>query len=232
MNYETDFDNEARDDEQRFERRREHGPRRGGYRGPRGGRRGPGAPLGSFIDGFDPFGPYGGPVNSSARGRRGPGRGRRGDVRNAILALLAEGPRNGYQLIGEIADRTDGLWRPSAGSVYPALGLLEDEGLVEQTKVEQRKAFQLTETGKEYVAARQEELTEPWAKVARPHEHYLDVRKEVGALAMALQQVVLAGDTEQIAAARGILDDARRGIYRVLAGDVPAHTDASDNTDA
>src|SRR6516162_1729546 len=76
---------------------------------------GPGAPLGG------PGGPkFGG---------RGP-RVRRGDVRAAILDLLGEGqPWNGYQIIQEIAERTQGVWRPSAGSVYPALQQLEDEGL-------------------------------------------------------------------------------------------------------
>ena len=63
--------------------------------------------------------------------RHGPGhrRARRGDVRAAILDLLAEGRSwNGYQIIQEIAERTSGVWRPSAGSVYPALQQLEDEG--------------------------------------------------------------------------------------------------------
>lgn len=223
MSFETEFDART---QLPFDEPRGEG-RRGGRRG--GGRRGATAPIAGFIDGFDPFGPYPGHNKTGRRGH-GPGRGRRGDVRNAILALLAEAPHNGYQIIGQIAERTDGLWRPSAGSVYPALGLLEDEGLAEPTEANGHKAFQLTDAGRDYVAANAEQLTEPWARVARPHEHYLDVRKEVGALAMALQQVVLAGDAAQIKAARGILDEARRGIYRVLAGDVPAtDTTAADD---
>ncbi len=190
------------------------GPRRGGpHGGPRGfGRRGP-----EFAEAF--FGPMG--PDSFRRGgpRRGPGRGQRGDVRNAILALLAEQPMNGYQIITTIADRTQGLWRPSAGSVYPALGLLQDEGLVRPVEVAGRKSFELTEEGRNYTEAHAEELKDPWARVAQPHEGFLDVRREVGQLAMALQQVVMAGDPAQIKAARAVLDTARKDLYRILAGD-------------
>ncbi|MFV0463527.1 MAG: PadR family transcriptional regulator [Nostocoides sp.] len=192
-------------------------------------RRGPGRRHEDFGDGFfEDASPEGfGPRGRYGRGRgfgpggprRGPGRGRRGDVRNAILALLREGPHNGYQIIGAIAERTEDLWRPSAGSVYPALGLLEDEGLIEATDVEGKKAFQLTEAGTAYVAEHAEELNEPWAKVAKPHEGYLDVRAEVGGLAMALTQVVRAGDKNQIERARTVLADARKALYRILAED-------------
>lgn len=191
------------------------GPRRGGphHGGPRGfGRGGP-----DFAEGlFGAMGPgafrFGGP-------RRGPGRGQRGDVRNAIIALLIEQPMNGYQMITAIADRTEGLWRPSAGSVYPALGLLQDEGLVHPVEVEGKKAFELTAEGRNYAEAHAEELKDPWARVAQPHEGFLDVRSEVGQLAMALTQVVRAGDPAQVKAAREILARARKDLYRILAGD-------------
>ena len=97
----------------------------GGHRGHGGGGRRwsrPGPPF--------PPGPPMGPVFGRYLYGRGP-RARRGDVRAAILDLLAEGePWNGYQIIREIAERTHGVWRPSAGSVYPALQQLEDEGLI------------------------------------------------------------------------------------------------------
>lgn len=189
------------------------GPRRGGPHPGGFGRRGP-----DFGEAF--LGPFDGPGFRRGRGR-GPGRGQRGDVRNAVLALLIEQPMNGYQIITAIAERTEGLWRPSAGSVYPALGLLQDEGLIRPVDADGKKAFELTEEGSAYAAEHAEELTEPWAKVARPHEGYLDVRAEVGQLAMALQQVVHAGDADQIRAARAVLGDARRSLYRILAGDSP-----------
>lgn len=187
----------------------------------RGAGRRHGGPFGGFgPGGFGPGGfgqggemPFGGP-GPFGRGR---GRGRRGDVRNAILALLSEGPRNGYQVIADIAERTDGLWRPSAGSVYPALGLLEDEGLIEPVELEGKKAFQLTEAGTAYVAEHAEELTNPWERVAKPQEGFLDVRAEVGQLAMAVRQVVMAGDKAQVERARTVLADARKAIYQILA---------------
>src|SRR4030088_2746910 len=84
--------------------------------GPWGGPGGPGGPGGGPWQGFGPFG-------------RGPRAGR-GDVRAATLTLLGEGPMHGYQVIQELSERSGGMWRPSPGSVYPTLQLLEDEGLV------------------------------------------------------------------------------------------------------
>ena len=92
--------------------RRAGGRRRHG-RGPGFAGR-PGFPGGP--PGFAGFGPWPG----EPRMMRGP-RAKRGDVRAAALALLAEEPMNGYQIIGEISERSDGVWRPSPGSVYPAL---------------------------------------------------------------------------------------------------------------
>lgn len=197
-------------------------------RGHRGRRRAPGPGPGGFGPGFGPgglgpgFGPGGhgpGPGfghHGGGRGRRGRGR-RRGDVRDAILALLAEGPRNGYQLMSEIAERSDGVWRPSAGSVYPALGLLEDEGLIEQVEGDSGKTYALTEAGRAHVAERGEDLTDPWARVAGPRRGRLDVRGEVHQLGLALRQVAMAGTEEQIEAARKVVEDARKALYRILA---------------
>ena len=77
---------------------------------------------------------------------RGP-KARRGDVRAAILSVLSDAPRNGYQVIQEIAERTGGAWKPSPGSIYPTLQQLEDEGLVVQTEDGGRKAYALTDEG-------------------------------------------------------------------------------------
>jgi DNA-binding PadR family transcriptional regulator len=87
---------------------------------------------------------------------------RRGDVRAAILVLLNEEPRNGYQLMQEIEERSDGNWRPSSGSVYPALAQLEDEGLVQPDDSEGGKHFTLSEEGKKYVADNAAKLGKPW----------------------------------------------------------------------
>src|SRR5580692_9872161 len=92
---------------------------------------------------------------------------KRGDVRAAALALLAEEPRNGYQIIQEIAARSGGVWQPSPGSVYPALQQLEDEGLIgAETADNGRKAFALTDEGRAYVASHAGEVSAPWDVVA------------------------------------------------------------------
>ena len=194
-----------------------HGSRDEGFGGrgfgPMGGPMGPMGPMGPA------FGPMGGPM-----GRRG--RGRRGDVRNAILAILAEGPANGYQIIAKISDKTDGVWRPSAGSVYPALGLLDDEGLIEKVSADGQKAFQLTDAGTAYVTEHADELADPWTKVAGTPDEDLDPRRDLAPLAMAMQQVVMVGTSAQKTAARGVLDEARRQLYRILADEVPAQRSA------
>src|SRR3954468_14896136 len=103
----------------------------------------------------------GGPGPHHRGGHRG--RARRGDVRAALLLLIEGGAQNGYQLIQEIERRTDGLWKPSPGSVYPALQQLEDEGLVHAVEFEGKRAYALTDEGRAYVEANREELGDPFA---------------------------------------------------------------------
>ena len=178
---------------------------RGGDR--HGGHRGHGR-WGDF-----PFGPgFGGPP--FGRGRKA----RRGDVRAAALVLLDEEPRNGYQLMQEIEERSDGAWRPSPGSVYPALAQLEDEGLVRTSESEGRRVFELTDEGRAYVEERREELGAPWEAFSRD---FSDESKELAGLikdvAIAAAQVLRAGDDRQAAQAAKVLSDAKRELYLVLA---------------
>src|SRR6201992_1633393 len=86
---------------------------------------------------------FGGP----GRGGRGP-RARRGDVRAAVLALLADRPMHGYEMIKEIEERSEGAWTPSAGSIYPMLQLLEDEGLIRGEETDGKRRFSLTREGR------------------------------------------------------------------------------------
>ena len=166
--------------------------------------------------------PFGGPP--FGRGRRA----RRGDVRAAALVLLDEGPRNGYQLIQEIEQRSDGAWRPSPGSVYPALQLLEDEGLVRTTEASGRREYELTEDGRAHVEAHREELGAPWEAFTRDVG---DETREVGGLlkdvAFAAAQVLRAGDEAQLEQARKVLADAKRALYLILAGDETPEDDDS-----
>ncbi len=152
-------------------------------------------------------------------GPRGP-RARRGDVRAALLALLAEEPRNGYQLMQEIEQRSDGLWRPSPGSVYPALQQLEDEGLVRTTESGGRRAYELTDEGRAHVEARADELAAPWDAVkgdARAgHFQLMSLVRQAG---MAAAQILHGGSDDQVAEARRVLEQTRRSLYRILAED-------------
>jgi DNA-binding PadR family transcriptional regulator len=157
--------------------------------------------------GQPPFGP---------RGRRAA----RGDVRAAVLLLLAEEPRNGYALMQEIEDRSEGVWRPSPGSMYPALALLEDEGLVEATKEGSGRVFNLTDTGREHVESRREELGEPWKAVSGGYPKEAgELRDLMMGLGAAAMQVVQAGSADQRKRAVELLAETRRGLYRILAED-------------
>ena len=168
---------------------------------------GPGGPGGFFGPGH---------------GHGGPGRARKGDVRAVILSLLAEGPSNGYGLIKAIAAKTGGMWRPSPGSVYPALAQLEDEGLIEPTEHEGSKAFTLTEEGTAHVEANREQMGTPWTVDDGSSQSELaELRNASKALAMAAMQVAQTGDSEQLKSAREVVDGARKSLYRILAGDSP-----------
>jgi DNA-binding PadR family transcriptional regulator len=183
-----------------------HRRRHGGGHGPGHGWMGPG-PFGA--GGFGPFRPGG-------RGKRA----RRGDVRAAVLLLLVEEPRNGYQLMQELEERSGGVWRPSPGSIYPALSQLEDEGLVRSDEAAGRRAFQLTDEGRAYVEENREALGVPWDEVGGDlPEGLFELRKLMMQLGMATMQVAQAGDEAQTAEARKVLEDARRSLYRILAGD-------------
>ncbi|MEU4340766.1 PadR family transcriptional regulator [Nocardia sp. NPDC023852] len=183
-----------------------------GRRFRRGGRHGFGP---EFGPGFGPgFGPHFG------RGRGRGGRGRRGDVRAAVLLLLTERPMHGYELIQQIRERSDDIWRPSPGSIYPALAQLEDEGLVLIEKVAGRKTAKLTETGTEYVTAHRHELGDPWADVKQDvGAQAIDLRGLVGQLMGAVAQVAAAGTPEQAARAAELLTETRKSLYRILAED-------------
>nr|WP_307830689.1 PadR family transcriptional regulator [Mycobacteroides abscessus] len=181
------------------------------------GRRGPGA----FMDrGFGPgfgrgFGPgFGFGFGEQPRGR-GRGRGQRGDVRAAILALLAERPMHGYEMIREIAERSNNIWRPSPGSVYPTLQLLVDEGLITETEGgSSRKQFELTEEG---TAAAEKLDTPPWEKINEDADpSVLDLRSALGQLMGAVAQSAHAASPEQQQRIIEIVNSARKQIYGIL----------------
>jgi DNA-binding PadR family transcriptional regulator len=150
---------------------------------------------------------------------RGHGRGRhrvrRGDVRSAVLALLDDRPMHGYEMIQELEERTGGRWTPSAGSIYPTLQLLEDEGLVTAEEVEGRKVYSLTDAGQE-AAPDRTEGGRPWEQGDEDSPRF-EARKEMFKLMGAAKQVARADDEEQLKQAAEILKDARRKLYGLLA---------------
>ena len=156
---------------------------------------------------------------------RGPKRGR-GDVRAAILALLAEEPMHGYQIITELTERSGGVWRPSPGSVYPTFQAMEDQGLVTADKSEGRRVFSLTADGR---AAAEEagDGPAPWERAARGADRSLmDLRGLIGEVAAASMQAGRSGSEGQVKAVGEILADTRRRIYLVLADGLPSTDDA------
>ncbi len=147
---------------------------------------------------------------------RGPKRGR-GDVRAAILALLAEEPMHGYQIITELTERSGGVWRPSPGSVYPTLQALEDQGLVTADKAEGRRVFSLTGEGRA-LADEAGEGPAPWERAAKgANRSLVDLRGLMVEVAAAAMQAGRSGSERQVKAVGEILADTRRRIYLVLA---------------
>lgn len=172
-----------------------------------------GPDLASFARTFAGFG-TGGP------GSGYPGRVRRGDIRPAVLRVLADEPMHGYQIIQEISRRSGGTWNPSAGSVYPTLQLLADEGLIVAKETSGKKVFSLTEAGTAAVADLADEPA-PWdlAAASSDQSGHAALREAGGRLAAAVLQIGKSGDKTQIMSTIEILNAARKQVYTLLAQD-------------
>ena len=177
--------------------------------------------------GFGPaFGHHGGPdLDGRGRGRRRGLRAPRGDVRAAVLQLLGDAPMHGYQLMQQIAERSQGAWRPSPGTIYPVLSQLEDEGLVEITRDQGRKMATLTDDGRAFVLEHADELGDPFAALDAEAGARIDLREPVAELISATRQIARSGTAGQLEAARTVLREARRSLYLILATDDPEPTD-------
>lgn len=199
----------------------QHHSGRGGCRhghGAHGDAAGHGHPAHAFHHGRfgrhgfkHPFGMGGNPHGFGPGGRA-----RRGDVRTAVLRLLAERPMHGYQMIQELAERSEGAWTPSAGSVYPTLQLLADEGLIAAEETSGKKVFSLTAAGNEAVAKLADQPA-PWEEATQGGSGATGYRESAARLGQAMFQVGKTGSAEQIAAATAILDEARKKLYALLA---------------
>ncbi len=174
---------------------------------------GPGGPAAAIFDAMDQF------RKSFEQRSGGPSRMARGDVRAAVITLLAEEPMHGYQIINEIAERSGGSWKPSAGSVYPTLQLLADEGLITAEEQNGRKTYSLTGAGREEAEIAADKPA-PWeAFSSRDHSNLTALPKAGMDLAGAAAQVARTGTPEQVHEAVTVLDEARRRLYAILAQD-------------
>jgi DNA-binding PadR family transcriptional regulator len=164
---------------------------------------------------------FGGPDLGPSRGPKV----RRGDVRSAILDVLAGGEMNGYQVIQTIQERSGGGWKPSPGSVYPTIQQLEDEGLVEASESEGgRRTLRLSDAGRAYVEERADDLAETWRpfddsdrRDHSPSGGISNLKPAISQTMAALWQVMTTGTDQQRADAIDILNDTRRRLYGLLA---------------
>ncbi len=123
---------------------------------------------------------------------------------------------HGYEMITELETRTGGIWRPSPGSVYPTLQLLEDEGLISSEETDGRKRFALTEAGR---AAAEQAGAAPWEQPGDDDlvRNIRDVRDAIGGAMHALREVMTSGTDDQRRRAIEIVVDARKKLYAILA---------------
>jgi len=200
---------------------------------PRGRRRKGGGPWGG---GFGPqwggmwgWGGFPGQPGATTRAAR-PTKAGRGDVRAAILALLQEGPRTGYQIMSDISERSGGAWKPSPGAVYPALAQLADEGLIVGEESNGRRTFSLTDAGRAYVEEHPDMARGAWESQTQQEAWQPPgLFAEAARLAGGIVQIAHAGTPEQIRAAEELLEQTRRRLYQILADD---DEDDEDDTDA
>lgn len=213
----------------------------------RGGGRGRGrSPWGDF-GGWDGPGRQGPPpwvsglfgLGQVPEQRRGP-RVRRGDVRSAILDVVRAAEEageqiNGYQVIQQISERSDGAWRPSPGSVYPTIQQLHDEGLLETDDERGRKTLGLTAEGRQYVAEHPDELAQVWRPFERERREeetssFAGLKPEIGQVMGAVWQIITAGSETQQRAAIEVLVDTRRKLYGILADGDDARDEDEDES--
>jgi DNA-binding PadR family transcriptional regulator len=149
-------------------------------------------------------------------------------VRAAILALLREGPRTGYQIMSDIDERSGGAWRPSPGAVYPALSQLADEGLIAGEESAGRRSFSLTDAGREYVEQNPEMARGAWESSTQQEAWQLPgLFAEAARLGGGIMQMAHAGTPEQLRAAERLLEQTRRRLYQILADDTSGEQDES-----
>jgi DNA-binding PadR family transcriptional regulator len=153
-------------------------------------------------------------------GRWGGPRMRRGDIRTAVLAVLTEAPGHGYDVMQNLEDKSGGAWRPSPGSVYPTLQLLEDEGLVRSNERDGKRVFEITDAGRAEAAERIEQAGgTPWELAGKGQRRGREVRDAFAQLYQAFKQIATVGTPEQVERGLAIVNDARKQLYQILASE-------------
>jgi DNA-binding PadR family transcriptional regulator len=140
---------------------------------------------------------------------------RRGDIRVVLLASLIDEPAHGYEIIRRLEERSGGVWRPSAGSVYPTLQLLEEEGMLTSTDEAGKRVYHLTDTGRQEAGRA---TTLPWDRPdGSPATGPQALREAAGSVHSATRQMMVAGTPEQIERALDLLKETRQKLYQLLA---------------
>jgi DNA-binding PadR family transcriptional regulator len=145
---------------------------------------------------------------------------RRGEIRTAILGELAEAPGHGYEIMSRLEEKSGGAWRPSPGSVYPTLQMLEDEGLVRSVERDEKRVYEITDAGRAEFERRSAEAGgAPWTGDDRGRSPRGQLKENLAPIAMAMQQLMHHGTDEQVTEAAEVMRETRRQLYRILAGD-------------
>ena len=137
---------------------------------------------------------------------------RRGDIKFHLLDVLREGPRHGYEIISELEQRSGGF-RPSPGSVYPTLQMLEEGGYLTSEQVEGKKVYTITDAGKTLLEERGPSPFETNPKMARA----MEIRKQLMKLGSAAMDAARNGDEETAKRIADVLNKARKDVYSILA---------------
>ncbi len=149
-------------------------------------------------------------------------RARRGAVTAAILTVLNDGPSHGYAIMDELEKRSDSRWRPSSGSLYPALGKMTHRGLINPIEGTEPQEFEITDAGRNWLNAMASDIPPPWAGRGPghgpgPRPDRDDVHAGLAELKGAMRQIGRFGTTEQQDSADAIIAEATRRLYAVLA---------------
>lgn len=144
---------------------------------------------------------------------------KRGDVRTAVLAFLVERPGYGYEIMQYLETKTNGMWRPSPGSIYPTLQQLEDEGMVDSEERDGRRVYALTTAGTRDAKAHLAEQGMPWDRAQEKFAAVEEIKRELTQLESATTEVLKLGDTERRDRAIELIRATRKSLYHLLAED-------------